>query len=103
MACRRGAGTGWERSGSTASCGRSVRVGTLIAPLASSQERSGNHPAAHPSNVTYVDPMETAVRRRAADALQELLPSLTAEATGRLGRAEAVAFLARLETHLLDI
>jgi amylosucrase len=53
--------------------------------------------------VTYVDPMETAVRRRAADALQELLPSLTTEAELRLGRAEAVAFLARLETNLLDI
>jgi amylosucrase len=47
--------------------------------------------------------METAVRRRAADALQQLLPSLTAEAVQRLGRAEAVAFLARLETQLLDI
>jgi amylosucrase len=47
--------------------------------------------------------METAVRRRAADALQELLPSLTAEATMRLGSAEAVAFVARLETNLLDI
>ncbi|HEU4347288.1 MAG TPA: alpha-amylase family glycosyl hydrolase, partial [Actinoplanes sp.] len=47
--------------------------------------------------------METAVRRRAADALQQLLPSLTAEAVQRLGRADAVAFLARLETNLLDI
>jgi amylosucrase len=47
--------------------------------------------------------METAVRRRAADALQQLLPSLTAEAVQRLGHAEAVAFLARLETQLLDI
>ena len=47
--------------------------------------------------------METAVRRRAADALQQLLPSLTAEAVQRLGRAEAVAFLARLETQLYDI
>src|SRR5690348_13900792 len=47
--------------------------------------------------------METAVRRRAADALQQLLPSLTAEATQRLGHSGAVAFLARLETGLLDI
>jgi amylosucrase len=47
--------------------------------------------------------METAVRRRAADALQQLLPSLSAEAVQRLGRAEAVAFLARLETDLVDI
>jgi len=47
--------------------------------------------------------METAVRRRAADALQQLLQSLTAEAVQRLGRTEAVAFLARLETQLLDI
>jgi amylosucrase len=54
-------------------------------------------------NVSYVDPMETAVRRRAADALRQLLPSLTTEAVQRLGRAEAVAFLARLETTLLDI
>ena len=53
--------------------------------------------------MTYVDPMETAVRRRAADALQQLLPSLTAEAVQQLGRSEAVAFLARLETTLLDI
>ena len=47
--------------------------------------------------------METAVRRRAADALRTLLPDLTAEATRRLGRADAVAFLARLETNLLDV
>jgi amylosucrase len=32
-----------------------------------------------------------------------LLPSLTADATRLLGRAEGVAFLARLETSLLDI
>jgi amylosucrase len=53
--------------------------------------------------VSYVDRVETAVRRRAADALRELLPSLTEEASRLLGRAEAVAFLARLETSLLDI
>lgn len=47
--------------------------------------------------------METSVRRRADDALQQLLPSLTAEATQRLGHGEAVAFLARLRTSLLDI
>jgi amylosucrase len=33
----------------------------------------------------------------------DLAPSLTADATERLGRADAVAFLARLETSLLDI
>jgi amylosucrase len=47
--------------------------------------------------------MEIAVRRRAADALQDLLPALTEDATRRLGHADAVAFLARLETSLLDI
>ena len=47
--------------------------------------------------------MEIAARRRAADTLQRLLPSLAAEAERRLGRAEAVAFLARLETNLVDI
>jgi amylosucrase len=54
-------------------------------------------------HLPYVDPMETAARRRAADTLQRLLPSLAAEAERRLGRAEAVAFLARLETNLVDI
>jgi amylosucrase len=34
---------------------------------------------------------------------RDLAPSLTADATERLGRADAVAFLARLETSLLDI
>jgi amylosucrase len=47
--------------------------------------------------------METAVRRRAADALEQLRPSLLAEARERLGRDGAVAFLARLETSLFDI
>jgi amylosucrase len=47
--------------------------------------------------------METAARRRAAETLRRLLPSLTVEAERRLGRAEAVAFLARLETNLVDI
>jgi amylosucrase len=48
--------------------------------------------------VPYVDPVRTA-----SDALLRLLPSLTAEAERRLGRAEAVAFLARLQTNLVDI
>jgi hypothetical protein len=43
--------------------------------------------------------METAARRRAAESLQRLLPHLAAEAEQRLGRAEAVAFLARLTTN----
>ncbi|MEV6488918.1 amylosucrase [Actinoplanes sp. NPDC051633] len=47
--------------------------------------------------------MEIAVRRRAADAFERLRPALEAEAGERLGRAEAVAFLARLETSLFDI
>jgi amylosucrase len=47
--------------------------------------------------------MEIAVRRRAAEAFQALLPTLTVAATERLGHADAVAFLARLETSLLDI
>ncbi|HEY7272648.1 MAG TPA: alpha-amylase family protein [Actinoplanes sp.] len=47
--------------------------------------------------------METAARRRAADTLRQMLPSLSVEAERRLGRAEAVAFLARLETNLVDI
>jgi amylosucrase len=54
-------------------------------------------------SIAYVDPMETAARRRAADTLRQMLPSLTVEAERRLGRAEAVAFLARLETNLVDI
>src|SRR4051812_4798885 len=52
----------------------------------------------------YVDPMEgSSVRTRAASMFRDLAPSLTADATERLGRADAVAFLARLETSLLDI
>jgi amylosucrase len=47
--------------------------------------------------------VETAARRRAADTLRQMLPALTVEAERRLGRAEAVAFLARLETNLVDI
>src|SRR4029453_18476133 len=47
--------------------------------------------------------MEPPPPPRAADALQQLLPSLTAEAVQRLGRAEATAFLARLDTTLVDI
>jgi amylosucrase len=47
--------------------------------------------------------VETAARRRAADTLRQMLPALTLEAERRLGRAEAVAFLARLETNLVDI
>ncbi len=45
----------------------------------------------------------SSVRTRAASAFEALLPSLTADATERLGRAEALAFLARFETSLLDI
>jgi amylosucrase len=41
--------------------------------------------------------------RTASDALLRLLPSLAAEAERRLGRAEAVAFLARLDANLVDI
>src|SRR5690348_16353495 len=52
----------------------------------------------------YVDPMAgSSVRTRAASAFEALLPSLTAAATERLGRSEALAFLARLATSLLDI
>jgi amylosucrase len=52
----------------------------------------------------YVDPMAgSSVRTRAASAFEALLPSLTARATERLGRSEALAFLARLATSLLDI
>jgi amylosucrase len=47
--------------------------------------------------------VETAARRRAADTLRQMLPTLTVEAERRLGRAEAVAFLARLETNLVDV
>src|SRR3982750_990656 len=47
--------------------------------------------------------METAARRRATEVLRELLPTLTADAEQALGRAEAVAFLARLQTNLIDI
>jgi amylosucrase len=47
--------------------------------------------------------METGVRRRAAEVHGRLLPGLSADAEKRLGRAEAVAFLARLETSLLDV
>jgi amylosucrase len=47
--------------------------------------------------------METAVRRRASESLHRLLPALAADAQARLGRPESVAFLARLETTLLDI
>jgi amylosucrase len=47
--------------------------------------------------------METAVRRRAAEVHARLLPALAADAETSLGRAEAVAFLARVETSLLDI
>jgi amylosucrase len=54
-------------------------------------------------SIAYVDRVETAARRRAADTLRQMLPSLTVEAERRLGRAEAVAFLARLETNLVDI
>ncbi|MBM2623154.1 hypothetical protein JIG36_47425 [Actinoplanes sp. LDG1-06] len=45
----------------------------------------------------------SSVRSRAASAFEALLPSLTADATDRLGRSEALAFLARFETSLLDI
>jgi amylosucrase len=41
--------------------------------------------------------------RTASDALLRLLPSLAAETERRLGRAEAVAFLARLDANLVDI
>src|SRR5690349_2988254 len=78
--------------GAAASWPRSVRVGTLIARSALCW-----------LSIAYVDPMETAARRRAADTLRQMLPSLTLEAERRLGRAEAVAFLARLETNLVDI
>jgi len=44
---------------------------------------------------------ETAARRVAA--WRRLLPALSVEAETRLGRAEAVAFLARLETSLPDV
>jgi amylosucrase len=47
--------------------------------------------------------METAVRRRASESLHRLLPALATDAEARLGRPESVAFLARLETTLLDI
>ncbi len=47
--------------------------------------------------------MEIAVRRRATEVHARLLPALAAEAGDRLGRAEAVAFLARLDTSLLDV
>jgi amylosucrase len=45
----------------------------------------------------------SSVRSRAATSFQALRPSLTADATRLLGHAEAVAFLVRLETTLLDI
>jgi hypothetical protein len=45
----------------------------------------------------------SSVRSRAATSIQALLPSLTVDATRLLGHAEAVAFLARLETTLLDV
>jgi amylosucrase len=52
----------------------------------------------------YVDPMAgSSVRTRAASAFEALPPSLTARATELLGRSEALAFLARLATSLLDI
>jgi amylosucrase len=47
--------------------------------------------------------MEIAARRRASEALRLLRPSLVADAERLLGRAEAVAFLARLQTNLIDI
>jgi amylosucrase len=46
---------------------------------------------------------ETAPHRRAAAAWNQMVPALSADAELRLGRAEAVAFLARLETCLLDV
>ena len=46
---------------------------------------------------------ETAPHRRATAAWEQLAPALAAEAERRLGRPEAVAFLARLETNLLDM
>jgi len=52
----------------------------------------------------YVDPMAgSSVRTRAASAFASLLPSSAPGATERLGRSEALAFLARLVTSLLDI
>jgi amylosucrase len=47
--------------------------------------------------------MEIAVRRRASEVHARLLPALSADAEQRLGRSEAVAFLARLDASLLDI
>lgn len=52
----------------------------------------------------YVDPKAgSSVRTRAASAFEALPPSLPARATERLGRSEALAFVARLATSLLDI
>jgi amylosucrase len=63
---------------------------------------SGKHDRDRPER--YFDLVDgSSVRARAADALRSLLPSLTTEATEQLGHAEAVAFLARLETSLPDI
>ena len=45
----------------------------------------------------------TARRIRAAAALRRMSADLTADAERRLGRSEAVAFLARLETGLVDL
>ena len=42
-------------------------------------------------------------RGRALAAWRRLLPGLAGEAEDRLGRAEAVAFLARLEASLFDV
>src|SRR5690349_15070761 len=45
---------------------------------------------------------EIVPRRRAAAAWRRILPQLSADAEQRLGHDGAVAFLARLELHLLD-
>ena len=42
-------------------------------------------------------------RTRAASAFRRMSPELAADAENRLGRSEAVAFLARLETGLIDL
>jgi hypothetical protein len=45
----------------------------------------------------------SSVRTRAATAFRALLPSLRVDAEDLLGRPDTVAFVARLETSLLDI
>src|SRR4051794_38789807 len=76
-------------------------------PVAGKGERAGGTDA--PGRLTgsahrvWVEPMESAAPPRAPEVHARLLPALAADAETRLGRAEAVAFLARLEASLLDI